>query len=242
MYHCHLRRISLLWHQMLFARDYRLAATPPRWPGPEGVASNQQDEANSPPGFWRAIRRARPWSSPPGPPPGSWSESAWSRTPCDTAGSWRGPGFPSSSGRCRLCRSGACRPAWRAPGRGRSRWRRSGLLSGCLGRTWQRPWSSVTNAALVVQNWERQADEEVRSGSGTRTAKVTCYSSPRLSYDPSFPHQTTRLSPLIYRIKKTTTTPSYPEQTIQAAAVPTLCACSDCARGERSADTSKDCG
>lgn len=117
--------------------------------------------ANSLPGCGRATRRGRPWSCPPRPPPGSWSESAWSQTLCDTAGSWLAPGSPSSSGRCRLCRSGACRPTWRDPGRGRSRWRTSGLLSGCLWGMWQRPWSSVKSVTTEEEQQTKDVPSEV---------------------------------------------------------------------------------
>lgn len=121
---------------------------PPRWPKLKAWKAASRilvrGGMNSPPGSWCVCPTWRPESSPPWPPQGSWSGTVWSWTPCGTVGSWRAPGFPSSSGRCRLCKSGACRPTWRAPGTGRSRWHMSGPLSGCLWKTWQqqqaRPW------------------------------------------------------------------------------------------------------
>lgn len=75
--------------------------------------------------------------SPPSPWQGSSLGTAWTWTPCGTADSWPDPERPSSSGRCRVCRSGACRPTWQAPGTGHSIWHRSGPLSGSLWRRWQ---------------------------------------------------------------------------------------------------------
>lgn len=116
---------------------------------------------NSPLGSWCKCPRWWPWSSPPWLSQGSWSETAWSWTPCGTAGSLQGPGCPSSTGRCRVCRSGAYRPTWQAPGTGHSKWHMSGLLSGCLWKMWQQreqPWCRTVSSPKCVHTEETKAE------------------------------------------------------------------------------------